>query len=89
MRYLYVSRDMRWWETSDDVCIDGRCAMAAKVTQEDSDGVRRIYHRIDAALWVHLRTIHPADCLAGIRERLVSLYGEAGVAASESTTRAA
>ena len=89
MRYLYVSRDLRWWESSDAACIDGRCTLAKVVTQEDSDGVRREYHRIDADTWRHLRHMHPAEALAGIRERLVTLYGEAGVAASESTTRAA
>lgn len=81
MRYLYVSDDLRFWVTSEEATIDGRCALAKVVTQVDADDVRRRYRRCDAEVWRHLRRVH--GDLPNIRARLVELYGEPGIAAAE------
>ena len=82
--WIYISQDLRWWTTSEEADIDGRCALAEVITQVDEDGQRRRYRRIDAPTWAHLRKTQPAETLAPIRARLVELHGPARVELAEA-----
>jgi hypothetical protein len=74
-RYVYFcASDLRFWLSTEATAIEGRCAIADQIQQEDEDRTR-IYRRLTPERWSYLRATRHPDQLLSLRDALVQLYG--------------